>query len=307
MKLFVTGISGLLGLNFALQARERLEVSGSYYAHPIALPGVESIKLDLTSGQSDDGVFPTIRPDVIVHTAGLTNVEGCEADPAQAFQLNVGAAERVARIAKASGARLVHISTDHLFDGRRPWRTETDTPTPMNNYARTKCQAEQVVMETCPDALIIRCNFFGWGTRVRTSFSDWILRSLEQRQELRMFDDVFFTPMLINDLIDVIIELVARGSAGIFNVVGGERLTKYAFALKAAEMFGHSAERIRATSIDEVVFKARRPKDMSLSSLKLEEHLLIRVPGVADGLRRLRRLRESGWSRTLDQSLQGGD
>lgn len=113
MRLFVTGISGLLGLNFALQARERFEVSGSYYPHPVALSGVESIKLDLTSGQSDEGVLPTIRPDVIVHTTGLTNVEGCEADPAQAFQLNVGAAERAARIAKASGARLVHISSDH--------------------------------------------------------------------------------------------------------------------------------------------------------------------------------------------------
>ena len=238
--------------------------------------------------------------------AGLMNVEGCETDPVQAFQLNVGAAERVARVAKASGARLVHISTDHLFDGRRPWRTEADAPSPMNNYARTKWQAEQVVMETCPDALIIRCNFFGWGTRVRTSFSDWILRSLEQRQELRMFDDVFFTPMLINDLIDVIIELIARESAGIFNVAGGECLTKYAFALKVAEMFGHSTGRIRATSVEEIAFKARRPKDMSLSSLKLEEHLHIRVPGVADSLRRVRRLGENGWSRTLTRAGRAG-
>jgi len=251
MKLFVTGISGLLGLNIALQARERFQVSGCYLTHPVALDGIQAVKADITTFDALEEFLKEIHPDVIVHTAGLTNVEACEANPVLAYRLNVEGAERIAKIAAILGAQLVHISSDHLFDGIKPWKTETDSPMPLNTYARTKWQAEQVVLQACPDALIIRTNFFGWGTSVRTSFSDWILRSLAQQRELTMFSDVFFTPILINDLVDVMVELIGRGATGIFHVVGSERLSKYTFALKVAEVFGYPKDGIRAISVRE--------------------------------------------------------
>jgi len=304
MKLFITGISGLLGLNFALQVRECFQVSGCYYTHPIVLDGIQLLKLNITSFGALEQALRKIRPDVIVHTAGLTNVEECEADPELAHRLNVEAAQHVARVADSMEVQLVHISTDHLFDGTRSWRTETDSPVPLNVYAKTKWQAEQVVLQACPDALIIRTNFFGWGTSVRTSFSDWILRALEQQRELTMFPGVFFTPILINGLVDLVLELIARGATGIFHVAGGERLSKYSFALQVAEVFGYPKNGIRAISFEDFPFKARRPKDMSLSSRKAESVLQVRMPTVAEGLERLHRLRGKGWQEALQKAIR---
>lgn len=304
MKLFVTGISGLLGLNIALQARERYQVSGCYYTHPIVLTGVQALKLDLTSDGDLEQVLDEIRPDIIVHTAGLTNVEACERKPELAYRLNVEASQQVAKMAHQLGAQLVHISTDHLFDGTRALSTESDLPTPLNNYARTKWQAEQAVLEACPNALVIRTNFFGWGTPVKWSFSDWILQGLAAGREMTMFSDVYFTPILINDLISVMIQLIERGASGIFNVVGSERLSKHAFALQIASVFGYPNERICAISVDDFSFAASRPKDMSLSSRKVERHLQSTMPTVVEGLERLQNLDGKGWQQVLEKAIR---
>ncbi|MBI3954325.1 MAG: SDR family oxidoreductase [Chloroflexi bacterium] len=307
VKLFITGISGLLGLNIALQARERFQVSGCYHAHPVRLDGVQSLGMDLATPGQWEAALRETQPDVVIHTAGLTSVEGCEADPVLAQRLNVGVAQDVATVAREVGVRLVHISTDHLFDGTRPWRTEADRPAPLNVYARTKWEAEQAVLEACPDALIIRTNFFGWGTPVRPSFSDWVLRGLEEGRELHMFLDVFFTPILINSLGELLLELVERGTAGVFHVAGGERLSKYEFGLKLAETFGYPSGRIRPSSVDEFPFKAQRPKDMSLRTDAVTRLLGRQMPLVSEGLARLRRLGEAGWPTAVGAALQGAD
>jgi len=300
VKLFITGISGLLGLNFALQGKERFTVSGAYYNHPVALDGVETGALDITSILKVEEVFSSLQPDVIVHTAGLTNVEECEKSPALAHRLNVVGASHVATVANTLRARLVHISTDHLFDGTKPWREEADTPAPLNTYARTKWLAEKAVQEACPSALIIRTNFFGWGGSIKASFSDWILQGLEQRRALTMFSDVFFTPILINHLVDVIIEMVVRNTTGVIHVAGSERLTKYDFALQMADIFGYPTDGIHPISVDDLQLPAKRPYDMSLSSAKLGRCLQIQVPSVADGLGRLKSLKKEGWKQAME-------
>ena len=304
MRIFVTGISGLLGLNIAVQLRGQHAVTGCYYSHPVRLDGVQALELDLTRSQETRAVVEEARPDLVIHTAGLTSVEACEEDQDLGYLLNVAAAKHVAAAADAFGARMVHISTDHLFDGAVPWRTEDDTAVPLNVYASTKLQAEGMVLRACPDALVVRTNFFGWGTPARTSFSDWILASLQSGRELTMFSDVFFTPILINDLIDITMKLVSQEAKGVFNVAGGERLSKYAFALKLAHVFQEQATGIREISVDEFPFKARRPRDMSLSSVKAEGFLGMRMPVVEDGLRRLVSLEAKGYHDALTGAIK---
>ena len=306
MKLFITGVSGLLGLNLAVHARDRFEISGCYYAHPVVLKGVRTVGIDAGSLSRLERVLSEIQPDVVVHTAGLTNVEECEAKPELAYRLNVEATRNVAKVTNGLQAKLVHISTDHIFAGTTPWKTEDDVPTPLNIYARTKREAEEVVVEECQDPLIIRTNFFGWGTPLRVSFSDWILRVLGREDELTMFSDVYFTPILINDLVDILAELITRGAEGIFHVSGGERLTKHAFALRLAEAFNSPTQTIRAISVEDFPFRAKRPKDMSLSCGKTETYLGIRMPSVKDGLNRLKRLETEGIRATLEAAVQEG-
>jgi len=304
LKVFITGISGLLGSTLALRAREQSCVTGAYLTHPIHPEGVETLRVDVRSAASVRETLTRIRPDVVVHTAGLTNVEACETDRELARQLNVTATREVACAARGIGARLVHISTDHLFNGTRAWWTEVDRPGPVNVYAGTKWEAEQAVLEECPDALIIRTNFYGWGTPTRKSFSDWVLESLQAGQPLTMFHDVFFTPIITNDLADLILALLACGATGVFHVAGKERVSKYEFAVRLAEVFDMPVADIRAVSVAGFPFKAARPRDMSLSSQKVEGVLEVRMPGLLHGLERLRKLWEAGWPRSLQATFQ---
>lgn len=302
MKLLITGISGLLGLNLAIQVKDQFQVSGCYYTHPVALDGVATYGIDLRRTESWEPLLQELQPEVIIHTAGLTNVDACQLQPQQAYALNVEITRRLAQGSQRIGAKFVQISTDHLFDGNRPWRTESDRPQPVNVYAETKWQAEQVVSQTCPGALILRTNFFGWGT-FKASFSDWILQTLARRQPLTMFADAFFTPILINDLVEVMLELIQGEASGLFHLAGGERLSKYAFALKLAEVFGYSTAEIRAIRLREFPLQAPRPLDLSLSSRKLEQWRSRPLPTATAGIQRLQALGATGWPQQLAQAI----
>ena len=304
--LFITGISGLLGLNAALVARGRFRVAGCYRTHPIGLPGVEAWPVDATDGAALAPILDRVRPDIVLHTAGLSSVDLCEDDPALAVRVNVHAAATVARLTRERGARLIHVSTDHLFDGEAPARREDEPLSPVNVYGRTKADAEAAVLHEHPHALVVRTNFYGWGTSVRTSFSDWILDGLERGEPLTMFDDVHVTPILVNDLAEALFALAGRGVSGILNVAGGERLSKHAFAHAMARVFGLSAARVRSASVGTARLKARRPRDMSLSPARVESLLGRRMPSAADGLEALRTLRDAGWTKQLQDAVDAG-
>ena len=120
-----------------------------------------------------------------------------------------------------------------------------------------------------------------------------------------MFSDSFFTPIIINGLIDAIMELVLGGAKGTFHVGGSERLTKYDFALRMAEVFGYPTELITPVSIDTFAFNAVRPKDMSISSKKVQSWLQSDMPSIAESLERLRLLRQKGWPKLLAKAIAG--
>lgn len=303
MRVFISGISGLLGINAAHVWSAEHEVSGCFHSHPVELAGVRAHAADLTEPQAIAQLLEDARPELVLHTAGLTNVDACEEQPALARQLNASVASRVARAAAAVGAKLVHVSTDHLFSGVRPLWTEDDLPEPVNAYAETKRQAERLTLQAAPDALVVRTNFYGWGTPTRTSFSDWILAGLETGRGVRMFQDIFFTPLLVNDLVEAIMRLVAHGARGILHVAGSERLAKRDFGIKLAALFGHRTDLIRSISVADVPLKARRPRDMSLDSSRAASILGQPLPDAETGLLRLRRLRDEGWAERIARSF----
>jgi dTDP-4-dehydrorhamnose reductase len=303
-RLLITGVSGLLGLNAALQWRETFEVTGCYLSHPVVLPGINTVHLDLEDEAMLLELVRSFRPNFIFHTAGLTNVDRCELDPLLAYRLNVQVTDNVAKAARETGARLLHISTDHLFSGDRAFCDETTEPNPINTYARTKLEAEQVVQRCCPDALIFRTNFIGWGSSVRTSFTDWILTSLDRGTALNMFTDVFITPILINDLLDCIVELLQIDVNGLVNIAGSERVSKYDVGVRTARYLGYSTERIRPISVDVFPFAAARPRDMSLSTDRASTLLARRMPSLDVSLKRLRQLREESWPAAIERAIQ---
>lgn len=268
-RLLITGGSGLLALNWACCARRQFDVVLGTHRHNVNLQGIRTLALDLESPERVVQHLRQLAPDLVVHTAGMTSVEQCEQQPAEAQHANADLAENVAVATSALAIRLVHISTDHLFSGDRPRVSEQERPSPRNVYARTKLLAEQVVQKANAQALIVRTNFFGWGHSRRPSFSDWIIDGLRAGRQMTMFDDVFFSPILADALARAVLELVSKGASGIYNVVGEERLSKFDFAQQLVDCFGLPGALLKRGRIDEAGLSASRPRDMSLENTKI--------------------------------------
>ena len=141
-----------------------------------------------------------------------------------------------------------------------------------------KSLGEDLVIKSNPNALVIRTNFFGWGTEYRTSFSDFIINGLREEKNLTLFEDVFFTPILIETLVKITMELVNNKINGIINIVSKERITKYEFGILLAKVFGLDTKFIITGSIINNKKLVNRPKDMSLSNQKLIDLLEIPIP-----------------------------
>jgi dTDP-4-dehydrorhamnose reductase len=267
-RVLFTGGSGLLALNWAMAIRDKFTVVLGLHQKNITLRGFEHYQIDIKSVERLASSLEKIKPDIVIHAAGLTNVEQCEKEPDLAFHVNVEIAEVVAKVCFQKGLHLVHISTDHIFSGNEPLLSEVQPSKPINKYGETKAEAEVLVLKAYPDALVIRTNFFGWGTSYRKSFSDYIIEGLRAKKQLVLFDDVFYTPILVENLAFAVHDLIDLQEQGIMNIVGDERISKYQFGIKIAEKFDLDCNLIKRSSICEISGLVQRPKDMSLTNQK---------------------------------------
>ena len=286
--LLITGGTGLLGVNWAVACREHYSVTLTLHERPIQLSGVHTCQVDLTDAAALCTFFAERQIENVIHTAGFTSVEGCERDPEAAHHCNVALAETVARAAADTGVGLIHVSTDHLFDGKADIYFEDSAVSPVNVYGRTKAMAEETVLRAHPGAIVLRTNFYGWGPSYRPSFSDWLLNALRADRPLRLFTDMRYTPTNITPLVEAAMALSAQGASGIFHAVGDEALSKYEFGLRLAESFGLSPKLIEPVRLADQPELVRRPRSMALGTRRLRHFLGQGLGGTAGHLDLLR-------------------
>jgi dTDP-4-dehydrorhamnose reductase len=296
---FITGGSGLLALNWAAALRERGAVTLALHDRRVSLAGVTTRAVRLDAADEVGRALDAVEPGVVVHTAGLANVEACEQDPRGAEAVNVHIAANVAIACARRTLPLIHVSTDHVFRGDAALADESRSVDARNTYGRTKAEAERRVLDAYPEALVVRTNFYGWGPRYRRSFSDTIIDALRQGQPITLFTDVSFTPILAESLALAAHELVALQTRGIVHVAGDERLSKHEFGLKVARRFQLDDRLIQPGSLADRPTLVQRPRDMSLSN-GLVRRLLGRPLGDVDAhLGRLREQERHGLAREL--------
>lgn len=271
--ILITGGSGLLGLNWAISERNNYEIVLGIHEREVQLRGVRSIKIETGSIEGIKRSVEIIRPDIIVHTAGLTSVEDCEKNPELARAINTDLASNISKVSAEFSIPLVHISTDHLFSDKISMVTEDEPIDPRNVYGASKAKAEVRVLENDPKALVIRTNFYGWGPSYRPSFSDMIIQSLRHGKRVTLFEDVFYTPILAEKLIQTVHELLSKKAEGILNVVADEKISKYDFGQAIAECFDLDRTLIDKGKIEDIYGLVQRPFDMSLSNSKVR-HIL---------------------------------
>lgn len=297
----ITGGSGLLALNWALAIRGCYSVTLGLHKRDISLVGVATRQINLDSVNHLVHTLKSVHPQIVIHTAGLTNVEECEANPELAQHVNVEISTNVAQACAELGLPLIHVSTDHLFSGVAPLLDEAHQVAPRNVYGRTKAEAEIRVLQACPQSLVIRTNFYGWGPSYRRSFSDVVIDALRSGNELTLFEDVFYTPILIETAAQAVCDLIDLKASGTFHVVGDERISKYRFGINVAEEFNLEKSLIKRGFLAEQVSLTPRPHDMSLSNKKTCQLLGRKLGGVAENLARLHRQEQDGLAQEMQQ------
>ena len=298
--IMVTGASGLLGANLILEAqRQGSEVTAIYNQHQVVGRGIVAEQADLTCKATVVELIESLNPTWIVHCAALTDVDWCEEHPADAYRVNTEISRSIAWAANRVGARLAYISTDSVFDGQEGGYCEKHVPSPVNVYAASKLAGEVAVREEVESGLVVRTNIYGWNLHDKESLAEWILLRLEGSQIVPGFADVVFTPMLVNDLSKVILDMMDLRLTGLYHVAGSEACTKYEFAAGIAEEFGFDRALVRPTDITGSGLKAERPLNTALQTGKVSEALNRPMPDVRSGLGRFKELQDSGYVRTL--------
>lgn len=278
----ILGATGLLGSTL---------LSGSYLQNYHYIGQGRAPEADVqTDLQEIDQVLDILvktQPSTIINLVGLTNVDSCESFPSEAFRVNVRALQNVLKAAEALSLtpRLIHISTDQVYDGPGPHREENVTLT--NYYAFSKYAAELVANSV--GGLVLRTNFFGKSqTDKRKSITDWIHQELIAGRRIQVFEDVLFSPLTMHSLCELIDIAVDSEASGIFNIGTHGGLSKADFAFYFAELLGLPRNNMKRVKTSDVSFlKTYRPKDMRMDLAAIESAMRITLPDLSTELERV--------------------
>lgn len=302
-RVLVTGASGLLGFHFAWQASQKAEVIGITHSKGLVNTPFQSVMVDLGQPGAGEKLIDQYKPDVLVHCAALANVDACDLQPELADRLNAMLPGELAQAAEKNGVRMVHISTDAIFDGSKGNYREDDEPNPLSTYARTKLRGEQAVIQACPDAIIARVNFFGWSMSGKRSLAEWFVSNLTTGRLVNGFTDIFFCPLEVTQLCEFLQMMIEKELKGVFHVVSSESISKYAFGVKLAEAFGLDSKLIKPISWKEGGLLAARSPLLTLDTSKLEKALGMTMPVIQEGIIRFHQEYEDLWPLKMRNTL----
>jgi dTDP-4-dehydrorhamnose reductase len=258
MRVLIFGATGMLGQALLRQWRDD------------EIIGLGSAQADLRNPEQVGTAMEAARPDWIVLAAAYTDVDGCEINPTLASSINTQGAVNVAKAAARFRSKLLFVSTDYVFDGKKTSPYETSNRrSPINAYGRSKADAEEKIAQILPESCIVRTSWlFGPGGKC---FPDTILKLADTRPEIKVVNDQRGSPTYTRDLADAIIKLCHADASGIVHCTNTGDCTWFDFAAEILRQAGKST-RVRPTTSDEFVRPAERPKFSVLSPASLNSY-----------------------------------
>lgn len=303
-RILITGASGLLGVNLALEAAKKYEVVGQTNAHSLLDPGFATLETDLLQQGEVERVLDESQADWLINCVALANLDSSEKRPELAQQLNANLPGRLAAQAAKRDIRFLHVSTDAVFDGIKGDYDEEDAPSPINVYSRTKRIAELAVKAAHPHVLIVRPNFFGWSVSGNRSLAEFFYNNLSKGQAVNGYTDRIFSPLLATDLAVIMLELLEKNSRGIYHLASSDHLSKYEFGMAIANRFGLDADLIKPMVTMDTT--APRALNLSLRTSRVTKKLGRKPPTAAEGIQSFFEQFQSGYrSRLLAMSPFG--
>jgi dTDP-4-dehydrorhamnose reductase len=240
---------------------------------------------DLTDARAVEGIVAEARPEVVINTASMTDVDRCERNPEMAYASNVEATAHLCRAARSAGAHLIHVSTDYVFDGERGPYGEEDVPNPRGTYATTKHMAEQAVCVLGPSWTIARTAVvYGWPPSSRPNFGSWMVSTLRKGESVRLFEDQFVSPSLALNVATMLAEIAERKLKGMWNACGASVVDRLTFGRELCGVFGFNSALCVGSKVDDAKLDSPRPRRCGLRAEKAAAQLQAKPLALADAL-----------------------
>jgi len=263
MKFLITGSTGLVGSQVVNDLVQQNHTVYSCYHDEKPFHGTP-IQLDLTAQDKIIQTLQETKPDRIIHLAAMTNVELCETEKELATQINTKATETIAKQAAKQQAFFVYVSTDYVFDGITGMKKEDDFTNPLGFYGKSKLEGELALNKLASNWCIARTSTpFGIHHK-KKSFPLWVKENLESKKEISVLVDQFTSPTFVPNLSKMLIEVATRQITGVIHLAGATRISRYNLAELVAEKLNLDKNLLKPTKINEMDWKAQRPKDSSL-------------------------------------------
>jgi dTDP-4-dehydrorhamnose reductase len=268
-RILITGGNGLLGTKVIEQALTLPEIDVISTSRGSCQNGYLGTfpfsQLDITDAAAVDRVLSEHRPDVVIHTAAMTNVDGCETHRDEAWAINVDGTQHVARACREVGARLVHLSTEYVYDGTAGPYRETDPVNPLVWYARTKWESEERVRAILDDAAVGRTTIIvGHAPHVRPNFVLWLVNQLRDGKKANIVTDQVGSPTLADNLSEMVLALALSDTRGVYHTAGDTVIGRYDYARLIAEVFDLDAALLVPITTAELNQPAPRPLNAGL-------------------------------------------
>ena len=303
-RILITGASGLLGLNVAMEAAKDFDIFGVAHNHPLQSPDFAMLSVDLLDPDAIKQIYDWAQPDWVIHCAALTDLDTCEASPELAEELNADLPARMAAEAVQRSARFVYISTDAVFDGEKGDYAEKDAPNPLSVYARTKLAGEHSVTAAYPESIIARVNIFGCSLSGKRSLAEFFFNNLRDDIPVKGFTDVYFCPLLVNDLAHILFNILDSGLSGLYHVFSADAVNKYDFGVALARRFSFDESLIAPVSVTDGGLQAARSPNLTMQTGKLAQALGIPLPNIAVGLDRFFALYKQDYPKQLHALME---
>jgi dTDP-4-dehydrorhamnose reductase len=292
-RVLVTGSNGLLGQKVA----DLLSQSQSYSLYltssqeePVLVSDqVPYTRMDVTDRRQVAKVIDELQPDTIINTAAITNVDFCEKNREAAWKVNVIGVENLVHAAKLTGAHVIQISTDYVFDGKAGPYAEDDRPNPISYYGRTKLAAENLLRTSnAPHTIVRTMVLYGHARKVKQNFALWLVRELKEGRPVNVVSDQVGSPTLADDLAFGIVKITELRKPGVYHISGPDVVSRYDFARELAKVFKFNLKLITPVKTASLSQGAPRPLKSGLIILKAQVELNLAMSPMATGLLILR-------------------
>ncbi len=282
MKILLTGSTGLFGSYFI---RKTDKISN---IEVIGISRRSSNKLDITDKRKTIKLINDINPDVIVHVASIGNVDYCEANPQEAWSVNVEGTRNIIRGAKLTNSVVIFLSSNAVYDGENPFYSEKSRRNPIDFYGKTKLQSENDIKRSGLKSVIVRLiTMYGWYDKSqRKNPVIWIIDELNQSHKLNVVNDIFNNHLYVGQAVDAVFQIIKLKKWNeIYNIAGRDCISRYQLALEVADVFSLDNKLINPVKSSFFQTLAPRPKNTCFLTSKMERDLSIKPLSVREGLR----------------------